>query len=55
MIIATHLGRPEGKKVLTYSTKPLAVYLSKLLKKPVKFLDITGPKLTAAKKKIATF
>jgi len=53
VIIATHLGRPEGKKVLAYSTKPLAVYLSKLLQRPVKFLDGTGPKLIAAKKVIA--
>lgn len=50
VIIATHLGRPEGRAVKEYSTKPLATLLSRVLNLSVKFLDATGAKnLVAAK------
>ena len=49
LIIITHLGRPAGSKVVKYSTKPLALYLKKLLKIPVKFIPETvGPKVKKA-------
>ncbi len=37
IIVATHFGRPNGKKIKKYSTKPLANYLSKKLNKKVIF------------------
>jgi len=37
VIIATHLGRPKGKRSKIYSTKPIANRLSKILGKKVKF------------------
>ena len=52
VIIATHLGRPEGRVKLEYSTKPLASFLGKFLKRPVKFLDITGLKKLSAVQEI---
>lgn len=52
IIIATHLGRPEGKVKPEYSTKPVAVFLGKLLKRPIKFLDITGLKKIVAAREI---
>ncbi|MGA2775513.1 MAG: phosphoglycerate kinase [Candidatus Omnitrophota bacterium] len=39
IILMSHLGRPEGKRVDKYSLKPIAEHLSKLLGEPVKFLD----------------
>jgi phosphoglycerate kinase len=39
VILASHLGRPDGKAVAKYSLKPIAVKLQELLGKPVKFLD----------------
>jgi len=35
LILASHLGRPKGKVVPEYSLKPVALYLSKLLGRPV--------------------
>ena len=53
IIIATHLGRPEGRVQKKLSTKILADHLSKIIKKPIKFLD-TGDlkKISAAGKLI---
>ena len=43
IVIITHFGRPRGKNIKKYSLKPIAAYLSKLLKKRVVFVnDITG-------------
>lgn len=43
VIIATHCGRPDGKRVPALSTRPLAAILAKLLKRPVAFVpDIVG-------------
>lgn len=39
VILASHLGRPNGEKVDKYSLKPVSEELEKLLGKPVTFLD----------------
>lgn len=39
VILMSHLGRPEGKRVEKYSLKPVAQRLKELLGKPVKFFD----------------
>ncbi|KAJ3287838.1 phosphoglycerate kinase [Borealophlyctis nickersoniae] len=39
VVLMSHLGRPDGKKVDKYSLKPVADEVSKLLGKPVTFLD----------------
>ncbi|KAJ3348097.1 phosphoglycerate kinase [Entophlyctis luteolus] len=44
----SHLGRPDGKVVAKYSLKPVADEVSKLLDKPVTFLDdCVGEKVEA--------
>lgn len=55
VILASHLGRPNGSVVAKYSLKPVAVKLQELLGKPVKFLnDCVGEEIekecSAAKK-----
>ncbi len=39
VILMSHLGRPDGKRVEKYSLKPVAERLRVLLGEPVKFLD----------------
>ncbi|MBI3409714.1 MAG: phosphoglycerate kinase [Planctomycetes bacterium] len=39
VVLMSHLGRPDGKRIDKYSLKPVAVKLSDLLGRPVKFLD----------------
>jgi phosphoglycerate kinase len=39
VIVASHLGRPKGKRVAEFSLKPVAPILSALLKKDVSFID----------------
>ncbi len=39
LILASHLGRPEGERVEKYSLKPVAAHLSTLLGKAVTFAD----------------
>ena len=39
VILAAHLGRPDGKREPTLSLKPVAEKLSELLGKPVAFAD----------------
>ncbi|MCX5710277.1 MAG: phosphoglycerate kinase [Candidatus Omnitrophica bacterium] len=39
LIIMSHLGRPDGKRVDKYSLKPVAMRLQELLGVPVKFLN----------------
>lgn len=47
-MLASHLGRPNGERVAKYSLKPVATELSKLLDKPVEFLDdCVGPEVEA--------
>ncbi|MBI4358883.1 MAG: phosphoglycerate kinase [Candidatus Omnitrophica bacterium] len=44
VILISHLGRPKGRKDSQFSLKPVAEHLSKLLKRPVKFIpDCIGP------------
>ena len=37
LILASHLGRPQGKPEPKYSLKPVAIRLSELVAKPVQF------------------
>lgn len=47
--MASHMGRPDGKKVEKYSLKPVAEEVEKLLGKKVTFLpDCVGPEVEAA-------
>lgn len=39
LILMSHMGRPKGEKNLKYSLRPIAIYLSELLNKPVLFAD----------------
>lgn len=49
LILASHLGRPEGKVVAKMSLKPVAERLSKLLKQKVKMAaDCIGPEVKTA-------
>jgi phosphoglycerate kinase len=49
LVLMSHLGRPDGKKVEKFSLKPVAEKLHELLGKPVKFLpDCVGPEVEAA-------
>jgi phosphoglycerate kinase len=49
VILMSHLGRPDGKRVDKFSLKPVAKKLEVLLGKPVKFLaDCVGPEVEAA-------
>jgi phosphoglycerate kinase len=49
LVLMSHLGRPDGKKVEKYSLKPVAAKLEELLGKPVKFLpDCVGPEVESA-------
>jgi len=49
VVLASHLGRPNGQRVEKYTLKPVAEKLQELLGKPVKFLpDCVGPEVEAA-------
>lgn len=49
VILASHLGRPNGEKNDKYSLAPVAAELQKLLGQPVEFLsDSVGPEVEAA-------
>jgi phosphoglycerate kinase len=39
LVLMSHLGRPDGKRVEKHSLKPVAARLQELLGRPVKFLD----------------
>jgi len=44
VVLASHLGRPDGKVIEKFSLKPIAAELEKLLGKPVAFVkDCVGP------------
>ena len=47
VILASHLGRPKGRPDPQYSLKPVADRLSKLLDRPVTFVDAPNPSTTA--------
>jgi phosphoglycerate kinase len=54
LVIAAHLGRPKGEAKPELSLAPIAVRLSELLGKPVKFAGaITGDDVTAAAQSLA--
>jgi phosphoglycerate kinase len=54
LVIAAHLGRPKGEAKPELSLAPIAVRLSELLGKPVKFAGaITGSDVTAAAEGLA--
>jgi phosphoglycerate kinase len=49
VVLASHLGRPNGERVAKYTLKPVAAKLHELLGKPVKFLDdCVGSEVEAA-------
>ncbi|MBI5385734.1 MAG: phosphoglycerate kinase [Verrucomicrobia bacterium] len=49
VVLMSHLGRPDGKRIATFSLKPVAEALQKLLGRPVQFLnDCVGPEVEAA-------
>ena len=49
VVLMSHLGRPDGKRIEKFSLKPIAVALEKLLGKPVQFLnDCVGAEVEAA-------
>lgn len=49
VVLMSHLGRPDGKKMAKFSLRPIAVELERLLGRPVKFLDdCVGPAIEAA-------
>lgn len=49
VVLMSHLGRPDGKKVDKYSLKPVAEKAAELLKRPVKFLpDCVGAEVEKA-------
>ncbi len=49
VVLMSHLGRPDGKKVEKYSLKPIAAKVQELLGRPVKFLDdCVGPAVEQA-------
>ncbi|MFA6962373.1 MAG: phosphoglycerate kinase [Opitutaceae bacterium] len=49
VVLASHLGRPDGQVIEKFSLKPVAVELEKLLGKPVAFVaDCVGPVAEAA-------
>ena len=54
VVLMSHLGRPDGKRIGKYSLAPVAKELEKLLGQPVKFLeDCVGPAVEAACAKLA--
>jgi phosphoglycerate kinase len=49
VVLMSHLGRPDGKRIEKFSLKPVAAALEKLLGKPVQFLnDCVGAEVEAA-------
>ncbi|MBO7500149.1 MAG: phosphoglycerate kinase [Fibrobacterales bacterium] len=49
VVLASHLGRPNGERNMKYTLAPVAKKLEELVKKPVKFLDdCVGPEVEAA-------
>ena len=49
LVLMSHLGRPDGKRIDKYSLKPVAAHLQELLGKPVTFLnDCVGPEVEKA-------
>jgi len=54
VVLMSHLGRPDGKKIAAFSLRPVAAELEKLLGRPVGFVDdCVGPAAEAACAKAA--
>jgi phosphoglycerate kinase len=53
VVLATHLGRPKGKRTPEWSVKPIAERLSELLARPVQTVDaVVGSEVEAAAAKL---
>jgi len=53
LVLMSHLGRPDGKRIEKYSLRPVADRLAELLGRPVTFLDdCVGPEVEAACAKV---
>jgi phosphoglycerate kinase len=49
LVLMSHLGRPDGKRVEKHSLKPVAARLQELMGRPVRFIDdCVGPEVEAA-------
>ncbi len=49
LVLMSHLGRPDGKRVEKHSLRPVAARLQELIGRPVKFVDdCVGPEVEAA-------
>ncbi len=49
VVLASHLGRPNGQRTPKYTLEPVAAKLAELLGRPVRFLDdCVGPEVEAA-------
>jgi len=49
VVLCSHLGRPDGKKNMKFTMKPVAEELKKLLNREIKFLsDCVGPEVESA-------
>src|SRR5262245_12818952 len=49
VVLMSHLGRPDGKKIDKFSLRPVAAKAAELLGKPVRFLDdCVGPLIEKA-------
>jgi phosphoglycerate kinase len=49
LVLMSHLGRPDGKRVEEFSLRPVAIKLQELLGRPVTFLlDCVGPEVEKA-------
>jgi phosphoglycerate kinase len=49
LVLMSHLGRPDGKRLEKYSLRPVAAKLQELIGKPVRFLDdCVGPEVEKA-------
>ncbi|MBN2370521.1 MAG: phosphoglycerate kinase [Vicinamibacteria bacterium] len=49
LVLMSHLGRPDGKRVEKHSLRPVATRLADLLDRPVRFLDdCVGPEVEKA-------
>ena len=53
VVLCSHLGRPNGKVDDTYTLEPVSLRLSKLLKKPVRFVpECVGDQVSQATKRM---